>query len=236
MPAPLKRATAGARVARLVEGLSASLVADENEAKASMEALFTGGLPALAESVSMAHGPAGRLHLDEVVEDVVRMANNMLAASAGPFATLLGSAVGKGLESIREELQICEQSLAKRYAGISGRACDLVDDASGQLVDVGLAQYAGNAGSIMVWFTQQLRLELNVSQQAKEPLELMLSRVMAPERIAAAQHSGRGLWWKVLEHCNRLVREIEFSVVNAARTEAMMRFNELGDAVDADSV
>jgi hypothetical protein len=226
--AALKRAVAGDRVWALVDGLSVDLIGEEETCRQNMEALFTGGVPAAAGKLGTVLSRGAR-SVPDVAADVTSSASRVVAATDGPFRSLLVEAVGRGLESIREELTLCERTLGPRFGGLASEACDAADDVQDQFIQLGMVQYRANAGTVLGWFTEQLSLELRVALQLKESPETVVGRLVSPVPLRLAQHSGRGLWWKVLEHCNRITREIEFATVNAARTEAMTRFNRIGE-------
>jgi hypothetical protein len=192
-----------------------------------MEALFAGAVGNVAEKVLEFHGDSMR-NLPSVVAGVRAKAVYLVLDTEGPFRTLMEAAIGKGLESIREELEFCERTLGKKYSGLAREACDAVDGSEDQLMTLALVQYRANAGNAIDWVTGQMELELRVSSSLQEPADTMLDRIVSASSVRVPQHTGRGLWWKVLEHCNRIAREVEFAIVNAARSEAMRQFNEIG--------
>lgn len=224
----VRRSTAGAMVGALVDGLSADLLMDEEECRQNMEALFVGAVPAAAET--LVHVIAGG-HRDvaPVATKIRNKAGVILSSTEEVFRVLVDTAVAKGLESVRVELEHCEATLGSRFAGITTLACDAVDDAQDQLVTLGMMQYRANASTVLGWFMEQLILEMGVSLHLQEDPGVLVARLVSPASVRVEQHVGRGLWWKVLEHCNRISREIEFATVNAARTEAMMQFNRIGE-------
>lgn len=226
--ARVKRAKAGDRVHALMESLSHGLREYEDQTKDRMEAVFAGGVIPAAEAVGKAHGE-GLVKMREAVAAVMGSALNMVHATEGPFKDLVHAAVGDGLESIRVELQHCETTLALKYRGLANEACDAVDAAQDGLETLAMVQYRANAGTALSWVGQQMDLEARLSVATKEPVEVLLARLFSTETVKAPQHVGRGLWWKALEHCNRITREVEFATVNAARTEAMMQFNRIGE-------
>ena len=227
MATALKRAVAGDRVGGLTDALSLDLLLDEEDCRQNMEALFVGAVPRVAQLLTEAL--SGSKDIDKVAALIGERADLIVEGTVTVFRGLLDVAVGKGLESIREELQVCEQTLGPKYAGLAVDACDRVDDAQDSLLTLGAMQYRANASTVLGWFVQQLALEIRVSMSLEEGPALLVSRLVAPSSVRVEQHSGRGLWWKVLEHCNRITREVEFATVNAARTEAMMQFNRLGE-------
>jgi hypothetical protein len=73
---------------------------------------------------------------------------------------------------------------------------------------------------------------LATAKSRREDPDVVLSRLLAPKPVALTDHSGRGLWWKVLEHCNRVTREAEIAAVNAVRQHVIELFNEKATARD----
>lgn len=211
----------------MIDDLSVGLLLEEEECRQQMEALFVGGVPSAAGKLS-AVMDLGARSIGEVSQEIAGMAGRMVEATEGPFRALVRTAVGRGLESMREELKQCERTLGPKFAGLADDACDRVDDAEEQLMVLSMVQYRANAGTVLGWFGEQLTVELRVAMAREETAAELVARLVSPVSVKTEQHSGRGLWWKVLEHCNRITREVEFATVNAARTEAMLQFNRLG--------
>lgn len=228
MARSLKRVTAGDRVFSLMDELSASLLIDEELCRQNMEALFVGAVANVAGGLTPLFEHGAR-EVDAVVGMVMDRAARIVQDTEGPFRSLTLEAVGRGLESIRQELELCERTLGPKFSGLSAEACDGVDDAEGQLMTLAMVQYRANVQPVLVWVRAQLELELRLALSLQESPEQVVARLVSGEPVKAPQHSGRGLWWKVLEHCTRITREIEFATVNAARTEAMVEFNRIGE-------
>ncbi|QOP66153.1 hypothetical protein SEA_DANIELLEIGNACE_12 [Arthrobacter phage DanielleIgnace] len=210
----------------MVDGLSLSLLHDEELCRQNMEALFIGAVANVAEQ--LADIDAAR-DVDSVVARIMATAGQIVTATEGPFQQLVKTAIGRGLESIRLELQVCEQTLGAKYRGLADEACDAVDNAEEDLIVLALVQFRANAHTALVWVRAQLELEARLSLSLEEEFEVMVARLVSPESVKVPQHVGRGLWWKVLEHVHRVTREVEFATVNAARTEAMRNFNKYGE-------
>lgn len=223
------RKSAGSKVGALLDTLSLSLLMEEELCRQHMEALFVGGVPAAAETLTQVIGKGAR-SVQAAADDVAAAAGRVLVSTEGPFRALADLAVGRGLESIREELTHCEDTLGPKYHGLASDACDAADNAQEALVTLAMMQYRANAGTALTWLGQQLALETRLSLHLQEPPEVLIARLVSPESVRVEQHTGRGLWWKVLEHATRITREIEFATVNTARTEAMTQFNRLGEA------
>lgn len=212
-----KRAEAGDRVAALAEALSDALLVEELDTKEAMEALFAGGIPVIAEKLAK---PG----------EIVAVARRMALSTEGLYARLVTKASDLALESIGLELDACEGTLAKKYAGLADEAVVGTREFRDLLLDYSVQAYTAGALTVVPWFEKRLTSELQTSKSLKEEPDVALSRLIAPKPVPLADHSGRGLWWKVLEHCHRTTREAEIATVNAVRQRAMEQFNLLGEA------
>jgi hypothetical protein len=206
-------------VSALADALSDALLMDELNAKDAMEALFEGGM-------------IGGIDLVGKPEKLVAAAKRMVEATKAPYANLVSVAVRKSLESMGEELDVCEATLAKRYAGISDEAIVACRPFADELVLFSADAYLQQALTVLPWFRERLISETQTSKDRGEDHEVLLSRVFGPVPVSLVNHSGRGLWWKVLEHCNRTCRESEIATVNTVRERAMSLFNQMGAARD----
>lgn len=215
MASRLSRADAGERVAALADALSDALLMDELNAKEAMEALFAGGLGVVS----------GQL---DRPKQIVAAARRMVEATQAPYANLCSLAARKALESIGEELDLCEATLAKKYAGISDEAVVAARGFADAMVLLSTEAYLEASLTVLPWFEDRLLSELHTAKSYEEDDD-GLARLIAPAPLAVANHSGRGLWWKVLEHCNRMTREAEIATVNAVREHAMEQFNAAGE-------
>lgn len=226
-----KRADVGRQVAALADKLSDSLLQDEFDAKEAMEALFSGALARVAGLSA----DCTQAKLSSTVDALATAAAALVDATQAPFTNLCSMAARKALDSIGEELDLCESTLAKRYAGISDEAVVLTRRYANQMVMLMSEQYLTQTKTAVPWFRESVAAELQTSLSLKEPADVRLQRLIAPEPIRVPSHAGRGLWWKVLEQCNRTTREAEIACVNAVREHAMKMFNEAGAERDGPS-
>lgn len=228
----MNRRAASARVASLVEALSDDLIGDEDRCKEQMDAVFADGVSGVFDAVEGHWRRGNPLGGPEAVAEVEELAREAVAGAAGCFRELCVAAVRKGLESARTELQVCEATLAARYAGVSDRAVTAVANSAEDLHALGDVMFATQSSRCLSWFRAEVSRELAGS----ETLEEAIDRLVAPDPVQWPGHSGRGLWWQVVLWLNQITRETEFAVVNAARTEAMRVMNEIGDEIDAAGV
>jgi hypothetical protein len=215
----LSRADAGERVSALADALSDALLMDELNAKEAMEALFEGGM-------------IGAVELAGKPDKLVAVARRMVEDTKAPYAHLASASVRRALESIGEELDLCEQTLAKRYAGITDEAVVAARPFADELVLFSADAYLTASLTVLPWFQERLISETKTSTAKDEEHEVLLQRIFSPVPVSLVNHSGRGLWWKVLEHCNRICRESEIATVNGVRERTMALFNLMGAARD----
>lgn len=225
-----KRADVGEQIASLADQLSDDLLADEFDAKTAMEALFSGALPRVAEL----SGELTQVKLSSTAAALTTACTALIEATQAPFANLCSTAARKALNSMGQELDLCESTVAKRYEGITDEAIVLTRRFANEMVMTMASEYLKSALTVTDWLRDQMAAELQTSLSLKEPADVRLSRLIAPTPIRVPNHRGRGLWWKALEHCNRVTREAEIACVNAIREHAMKMFNEA--ATERDSV
>lgn len=227
MASRLHRKDAGRQVATAMDQLSDSLLAHEEETQLAMEAVFVRALPAVVQLVSSLHGKSNRQRRMGARE-VVTLAREAMAATAPLYRSLGDISVSQGLSSIRKELLICERSLAQRYAGLADSATNAVQGRSALVGDIGEAQYRANVETMLGWL--QVRIESELATGRDDDVEAFIARVVSPTPLKdVTDHHGRGLWWKALEHCNRVCRETQFATMNGVRGMAMTEFNTQGE-------
>lgn len=224
--ARVRKRKAAELLGSLSDALSDDLLGDEEEARANMEAVFIGAISPVAEALERLQTESD---VDDVVDLVTRSAEQVALATAGPFRVLTERAVAKGLSSITAELQVVESTLGTRYAGLADAAVLRVSRNVDVLLDFTAGTYLTALQPTMSWWRTQLDLELRVAVADRESSREVLIRLISPAPVRLREHSGRGLWWKVLEACNRVTRECEIGAVNSARTEAMVQFNAIGE-------
>ena len=218
----LGRRTAGRQLSGLAGALSEDLLLHEEQCKLNMEEAFSAYLPSVADTLGSNLSPAKK---GEVLTGMAELA---IDDSTPMYGTLAIAALQLGVDSIRHELLICEATLGAKYEGVTAEAVDQVVSYSTRLASRSLEVYRENVKLILPWFREQVATELTISNAREEDWDLLVDRLVSPTPLRnAAGHAGRGLWWKILERCNRITRETEFAVVNSARSDAMIRFNDI---------
>lgn len=219
------REAAGRKVQAAVAGLSDALLQDEEAARANMEAVFVGALPAVSSLVLK--GTART-----VPAQLAGRATRAVEATAGPYRVLGAAAMKQGVNSIRAELLICERALGRKYKGLAFDAVGSIEPYADSLLATGADGYLSQSLTVVPWFRDRVRSEMATSAKRKEPDDVKLSRIISTKPLrGVVDHSGRGLWWKVLEQCNRAARESEFAGMNQVRLQAMTAFNDLGEGM-----
>lgn len=203
----------------IADALSDALLQDEADAKDAMEGLFAD----LLDDVAALAGKPDKL---------TELARAAVLATQDPFMALVRTACERALDATGRELDVCELTMAKRHAGVTDEAVVACRPFTDQMILYAGEAYRTAAQTVLPWFDGQLRSELATAKTGKEPADVVLTRLLAPKPVALPNHSGRGLWWKVLEHCNRITREAEIAAVNAVRQHTMGLFNEKATARD----
>jgi hypothetical protein len=198
----------------------------EDGIKTAMEAKFVAYVPELIELASSAHGKGAR-KADSVSKQMARLAERAITDTLDLYENLQAQTFEEGIRSIGAELEVCELALAKKYAGLTEDAMRSVSGFSTTIEEVGKAQYLVNSLKVVEWFKVQAAKELLDSRT--EGLEMAVFRIVSTSPVRAAGHVGRGLWWKVFEHVNRITRETQFGTLNAVRSQTMQAFNDLGE-------
>lgn len=219
----LGRGTAGDKLHLRTSRLSDALLEHETKCQTKMEEIFTWYVEEASAMVSTG------LKASRVVKIVGELAEEAVIETRKPFGNLVSDAVTLGMDSIRTELIVCEETLGAKYEGLGDRAYEAAVAGKNRLASFALGEYGDLSIPTVEWFEGQLAVELRASRSNGEPMELLISRLVSPDRLrGVSYHRGRGLWWKMLEHCNRVSRETEFVAVNTGRQWAMEAFNRIG--------
>lgn len=207
--------------------LSNDLLQDEERTKLDIESLFVAQLDAV---VGRVENVSATRNVNPVARDLSQLAADAVTATRDPYRALANRALARALDSIGEELLICERTLSKKYEGLAEEAVESVRAFAVDLVDAAVDAYEASALSVVPWFGARVRSELKTSLAMEESAQLRVARMISGDSLRTMRdHSGRGLWWKVLEHCNRVTRESEFSTLNAIRLHVMRAFNDLAE-------
>ncbi|AMM44278.1 hypothetical protein KITKAT_16 [Arthrobacter phage Kitkat] len=209
-----------------VQSLSDTLAQIEDGIQSAMEDIFTAHVHDVGLLVTEAHGK-GRRKTDATAKVLAVRAQRAVAETAPLYEQLSADTVREGIRSIGEELELCEATLALKYRGLTTEAMDAVSGFATTIEEVGKAQYLVQSLKVVPWFEERVTSELISSRN--ESLETAMLRLISVSPLNVPDHRGRGLWWKLFEHCNRITRETQFATLNATRSQVMQAFNDLGE-------
>jgi hypothetical protein len=213
-------------VAGQVQSLSDTLAVIEDGIQRAMENVYVEHLPQVVTILKEAHGKGPRT-ATSAAKELGSLATAAVVATKDLYENLQAQTFEEGIRSIGAELEVCEQTLAAKYRGLTDEAMAAVSGFSTTIEDVGNAQYLVHALAVVPWFEERTKAELLTSRT--DDLELAVLRWVSTSPLQVTNHTGRGLWWKVFEHGNRITRETQFATLNTVRSQVMHQFNVLGE-------
>jgi hypothetical protein len=225
---PKASPTAGRQVIRLAHAFSADLLHDEERTFKRIAERFGVGLATRRREVERAVGggsPAALRNNAGLTRGLLEGWQRSADAARKDVEDLARTAAGKGLSSVRLELTVIEKSFRKkRYRGLADIATDEALSRVEELV----------AAELLVWDAQVVKakttLRSDLLQQynaAADGQELQV-RLFSQTPAGLRGFGGRGVWWRSSSELNAAARFVSVDTSNAARTCAMLVFNEVG--------
>lgn len=224
--ARLTRAAAGERVFVLADRLSDALLGHEALAQVAVERKFTRRLPDASKVIERA-ARAGlpRAIRDRTFTDLTSLVRLVLEASRADYLALLTTAADLSLDSMAREMTVCEQTLAKRYAGAAVEVVADLRPVARRRVPMIAGAYAARFPEWLATFEALVEDDWRASASAKEPPEVLARRMFDGEALKAPGHSGRGDWWKPYQWVFAEMRGGEFVLVNEIRRQVIADWN-----------
>lgn len=143
---------------------------------------------------------------------------------------MLSQTLTMAVDSVRDELRLCGRTLTSKYRFVADLAADAADAQVDVYVKAAVQSWHERMIETVGWFTEVLDQEARAEAVSKGS-HVLADRVLSTERVVAAGHAGRGLWWQVFSRDTAAVRAVEFAAVNGVRNRAMTEFNRKYEAV-----
>jgi hypothetical protein len=225
---PKASPTAGRQVIRLAHAFSADLLHDEERTFRLIAERLGVGLITRRREVERALGPGGPAVLRNNAGLTAGLLDGWQRSAdqaRKDVEALARTAASKGLASVRQELTVIEKSFRlKRYRGLADIAAGEAQSRVEELV----------AAELLVWDAQVVKakatLRSDLLQQygaAADGPELQV-RLFSQKPAGLRGFGGRGVWWRSSSELNASARFVSVDTSNAARTCAMLVFNEVG--------
>lgn len=230
--ARLSRRTAGSRVAGLAGSLADDLLRDEEDVFAQVASMLADGMvlarAELEDALSKVGDVESLVSSSESQNRIVDAHRETLSPCFNAAGGLLDRVVGLTVDSIREELRLCERTLGAAYRGLADEAVDtVVHDADRISVDA-LQAHARNLNPTVEVFRRDLRKQLLLAKQYEDTPEQLDKRLFTIDPSSRPGFSGRGIWHRSGSWVNASTRDASISTMNAVRILSMRRFNEIG--------
>lgn len=228
----LSRKSAGRRVAALAGGLADDLLKDEQQvfaetaaalanAQARGKRILTDALSTTGDVSALASHTPSQQRLADLHRETL---TPCFAAAQG----LLTRVVDMTGESIRAELRLCERTLSATYEGLADEAVDGAEDDADVLSRRALMVHGANLDRVVSAFADGLRRQLLLARQYDDTPEQVERRVFSLTPVSRPGTGGRGVWHRSASWVNASTRDASISTMNAFRTDAMRRFNQIG--------
>jgi hypothetical protein len=229
---PVSRLDAGVVVGRLVDDLSDSLLALEQQFFHRAETLMVGQVDLsrkLAQSVSGDWARA--LGIDNLPLNLAYLQADAMALTMPSAKTFFEAAAELALDSIQIELRTCElsSSVPSAHEGIESslavKAVETARLATPFDVDVAHAAFDQGRLSQRAYSEEAFKKVLLVARHNDEDEAAVMARLFSADPVRLPGQSGAGVWWSCLTYLRRNARGAEILMVNRLRKRAMVLFN-----------
>lgn len=228
--ARMERSVAGRQVAARSRRLADELLGVEVRLFADFEAAYIARGPDVRVALDrMLVAGLGERPRNEFVGILAIVAAEVRAVAVRQFEQFLRGVAEDVIDSIGDELTLCERTLAARHAGLTAEAMVVVLDERDALIETSAEAFDRSLAGEGTWLVEQVAAEIRASVSAQEDTKQVASRLFAPTAIRLPSHSGRGLWWQMYQRTTQHARGTQFALVNTIRNRAMTAFNALGE-------
>lgn len=204
-------------ILELSRDLSAALLPHENAAFTAIEREFRIRIPDVPLKTV-----AGVRNNHDLREAFVDAHTDAIDSASGWVRRLARLSGDRALVSIRRQLQLCEEALAARYAGITERAMMHVDPGP-----IGKIRAEEWLGAMQVHRNNYRVAQTHQIAQAKDMDELRL-RLFSETPSGIRGHNQRGVWWNSVTAGLALARTVAIGTTNDVSNKAMVEFNRAG--------
>ena len=226
----LGRRSAGRQVAARSARLSSDLLALEDACFDQIDIAFAVLVSEAGTAYGRAWGRASEVSPPRLADARLPAALISLQAAAlektrAPVAALAGQVRDSALESIEDELVVCENTLSARYAGTAVQAARKARDRSEVLVTERLMDYEFALARGGQAFAQQLAEQMGLSAMYGEDQTRGALRLFNVEPNRLPGNGGRGVWWRASSGLQAAARDVSIRLAGTVRLAAMEEFN-----------
>lgn len=226
-----KRSTAGRAVMQLAQDLSDRLLREEEATFRAHAQTFADNVP--AKTVMEALGrheddPQGLTTDTRLRKALVDRHRAVLNNAIGAGDDLFTKSAVQSVDSIHEELLICESTLAAKYVGCADEAVERTKALADDLVVQARKQHRTNADALQATFQRLYGEQMLFAKRAGDDGGRIAARLISPVPVRGLGIGGRGIWHRTPSLLDASARHGSIGLMNSIRTLAMQTFNEVG--------
>lgn len=231
MTKKLGRGTAGARVLARVTRFDNALLAEEEEFALQASEAFTDGAASaarvLASSLRRVRGKVDRLKNDGDLQPRLVAEHQAVLTSLRSNAELLvrSKTVPMTMDSLGDELLLCERTLADRYKGVAASGVASASQVQEDVVRGGLVAYDAAIARVQVGFENDLQSQMNLAIGRLESEDDLAARLLSMEPLRMHGNGGRGVWFRSPSAVGQCGRALVTAVANTLRETAIDQMN-----------
>lgn len=162
--------------------------------------------------------PAVRNGLSRRLDAVVEEAREGVVA-------LLEASWLLAIESIWDELTLCEQTLAPKFAGVADQGVAGALMALDQQVEGYMPKWDDAMATVKARTMGAADEQVTKARSLQEPSDVLVRRMLASEQARLPGLGGRGVLWGLVSGSNLASRTASIDAVNLARVTAMQGMN-----------
>lgn len=166
-----------------------------------------------------------------LLNDLTRMHTAAVEACRPIAREMAEEALRLIMESIDDELLVCEATLAKRYEGTTKAAMLLAGPEFVGLVQARMEAFDQSVLGAKASWTTQAKRQMLLSSMREEDRDHAERRLFQAEARPMPGMAGRGVWWRAVPILNGSTRDVSIRLAGQVRIAAMKTFNEVGAAL-----
>lgn len=229
----LARRSAGEQVVARAQRLSDDLLTLEEAAFAAIDTAFVvGGTAAVAlldAAWAKAKQDTAALANDaRFRDDLAVLHGQVLDATRATVAGLAGQVTSLSIDSIGDELALCEQTLGKKYGGLSAEAVVRMEQRTDGLTTLRLEAYEAALPRGQQAFLSGLLEQVQIARREGDGVDRIWKRLFNEKPNSLPGNGGRGIWWRASSGLHGAAQEVSIRLASTVRLAAMEEFNAAG--------
>lgn len=230
----LARRSAGKQVVARAHRLSDDTLKVEKTCSLAVRRVFSDRMGVAVEAFGAGWkrakaNPMG-LRGDAKMRNRIFEAHDRATAQSQPLIEgLVQEILGMTVDSIREELLVCERTLAKRYGGVTDEAMLCLRAVEeDQWVRPRLVAYRESLVALRKEFRTDTRRQIQFAGTYKDDLAKASRRLFSTTPNRLQGNGGMGMWWRTTSSIDAAITTASITLQSQVRTAAMAAFNEAG--------